>query len=136
LGSAIAHCISRAAPAERIADLPPAILGNIHDALTNDLTSNGYVSAKANFAACDSPDYPPAALSVNARGNTLLTLKISKTGKVLDGTVLRSAGQSPAHKLLDVTALLSLMQCKFEPAFWQGNAIEAWTEVEYKWWVN
>lgn len=134
--SIVAQCASRAVPAEKITALPVAVLVNLQDAMNRLDAPKSFVDAKANFSACKRPEYPQASLRVEASGDTLLAFKISDSGQVLDALVIRSAGTSAAHKLLDVTALFSLMQCKFEPAYWRSKAIETWTEVEYRWLLN
>jgi len=134
--SVVAQCASRAVPAEKLTALPVAVLVNLQDAMNSIDAPKGFVNAKANFSACKRPEYPQASLRVEATGDTLLAFKISDSGRVLDGVVIRSAGASAAHKLLDVTALFSLMQCKFEPAYWRSKGIETWTEVEYRWLIN
>jgi TonB family protein len=85
------------------------------------------------MSSCKLPEYPAASRRAEATGNTRLAFHISANSDVIDGEVMTSAGTSPAHKLLDVTALFSLMQCRFEPARDRGQTLDAWTEVVYKW---
>ena len=134
--SVVAQCASRVVPAEKLTALPVAVLVKLRDAMNKLDAPKGFVSATVNFSACKRPEYPRASLRFEASGDTLLAFKISDSGKVLDGVVIRSAGTSAAHKLLDATALFSLMQCKFEPAYWRSNPIETWTEIEYSWLLN
>jgi TonB family protein len=113
--------------------LPSAILAQLEDAYTTDVVARGFSSPKADFDSCKLPEYPVAARRAGATGSTKLTFHIRANSRVIDGEVTKSAGKSPSHKLLDVTALFSLMQCKFEPAKFRGQPIDAWTEVEYRW---
>jgi len=129
----VAQCTASAVPAERVRALPVAVLGRLRDAIEGPDVPSGFITAIANLDDCKRPEYPQASLRSQASGDTLLAFKISASGKVLDGVVIRSAGPSAAHKLLDVTAQFALMQCKFEPAYWRRKAAESWTEVEYKW---
>lgn len=129
----VAQCTSRAVPAERFKALPVAVLGKLRDAIEGPDVPSRFITATANLDDCKKPEYPQASLRFEASGHTLLSFKISASGKVLDGFVIRSAGPSAAHKLLDVTALFALMQCKFEPGYWRRKAVESWTEGEYKW---
>jgi len=129
----VGECISRAAPVERVVPLPSAVLAQLEDVFTNESASGGFSNAKAKIDSCKLPEYPAASRMAEARGRTTLAFHIRADSRVIDGEVTKSAGSSPAHKLLDVTALLSLMQCKFEPARFRGQPLDAWIEVEYVW---
>ena len=134
--SAVATCTGRTVPAAEVKTLPVAVLLSLHDALRAPIAQRIFVDPSITFIDCERPEYPVAALRVEASGDTKLAIKVSDTGKVLDGVVVGSAGPTPAHKILDVTALLSLMQCKLEPAYWRSKAIEAWAMIEYRWRLN
>lgn len=129
----VGECIARAAPAEKVVPLPSAVLAQLEDAFAREPVARGFSSAKAKLDGCKLPEYPSASRRVEAAGTTRLAFHIGADSSVIDAEVTHSAGSSPAHKLLDVTALFSLMQCKFEPARFRGDPLDAWIEVEYRW---
>lgn len=129
----VGECIARAAPAEKAVPLPSAVLAQLEDAFVREPVARGFSGAKAKLDGCKLPEYPAASRWAEATGSTRLAFHIGANSAVIDAEVAHSAGSSPAHKLLDVTALFSLMQCKFEPARFRGDPIDAWTEVEYRW---
>jgi hypothetical protein len=131
--ASVGECIAKAAPAEKVVPLPAAVLAQLEDAYATDLVARGYTRPTAKMSSCKLPEYPQASRMSEATGNTVLAFNIGANSRVLDGEVMRTAGSSPAHKLLDVTALFSLMQCRFEPARFRGQPIDAWTTVEYQW---
>jgi hypothetical protein len=131
--STIATCMARLVPAQPAAPLPPAVLGRLEELIAPETTTKVFVPAKALLSDCKPAEYPAASRRAEASGKTRLTFHIGANSKVLDGEVLISAGTSPAHKLLDVVALFSIMQCRFEAARYRGQPIDSWTEVEYQW---
>lgn len=58
---------------------------------------------------------------------------ISPIGVVKDAQIIKSSGTTPAHKLLDATVLVSMMQCEFSPATVNGTDVESWTTVRFVW---
>jgi TonB family protein len=126
-------CIRRAAPAESIGTLPPSVVAQLDDAFAHESAPQSYFAPKADFRSCKLPEYPPRSLRAEAVGTSRVAFRISADGKVLDAEIVGTAGVSPAHKLLDVSAMFSLMQCPFEPAKLRGKTVEAWTEVSYVW---
>ena len=79
------------------------------------------------------PEYPPAAARHDATGTTRVGFRIDAQGRLVDGNILRSSGQTPFHKLLDSAALLSLMQCGFKPATLDSEPVEGGAWMEYVW---
>jgi hypothetical protein len=128
----LGSCIARAAPAEKMVSLPLAVLGQLEDAYAEEAAPRVFIRPKADLTNCKMPEYPIASQRANVSGNTRLAFHIRANSSVIDGEVMGSAGTTAAHKLLDITALFSLMQCKFEPAQLRGKSLSAWIEVEYQ----
>jgi TonB family protein len=83
--------------------------------------------------ACKPPEYPVAAARTDTTGTTRLVFHVGPKGEVIDADILKSSGKTLHHKLLDMAALSSLMQCVFSPAIVNGVAVDATTQVEYVW---
>lgn len=84
-------------------------------------------------SACKPPEYPAAAARSDTTGTTRLVFHVGPKGEVIDADILKSSGKTLHHKLLDMAALMSLMQCVFSPAVVNGVAVEGTTQVEYVW---
>src|SRR6185295_14884103 len=71
--------------------------------------------AIANVQACapTSEDYPAAARRAEAAGVTRLRFTIDAAGRLLRSELLRSAGSSREHRLLDKVAESKLAGCSF-----------------------
>lgn len=80
-------------------------------------------------SACARPVYPRSSLRAEHQGIVTMSFLISVEGKVVDAKILTSSG----HALLDTTALEAISLCRFKPAIVDGQAIEAWTKVQYRW---
>ncbi len=79
-------------------------------------------------------DYPPAALRAEATGTTRIRFSIDASGKIVSSEVVRSAGSSREHRLLDRVALTKLSECSFKPGSDEnGKPTGGTTEVEYVW---
>lgn len=83
--------------------------------------------------SCAKPEYPAAAARSEATGTTRLVFQVGTQGEVLDAQVLKSAGATLQHKMLDSVALSSLMRCRFSPATLDGKPVETSWPVEYVW---
>jgi periplasmic protein TonB len=93
-------------------------------------------AAITNVGACapKGEDYPPAAQRAEATGTTRIRFNIGPDGKMLGAEVIKSAGPSREHKLLDRVAVAKLSECKFQPGNDEtGKPVGATTEVEYVW---
>lgn len=60
-------------------------------------------------------DYPPAALRAEAVGEVDIRFTIGPDGKLVKAEVIRSAGPSREHKMLDRLTLAKLSECTFKP---------------------
>lgn len=131
--AAFGECVAGAAPAEKVSSVPPAVRAMLEDQFSSGTRARRYAPPKVTLSTCSKPEYPRVALQHEAAGKTVLNFRVSGEGRVIDAEVARSSGHSEAHKLLDFAALLALMRCTFEPARAQGQAVDAWTEIEYIW---
>ncbi len=83
---------------------------------------------------CFHPPYPPEAARAGAQGLTTLSLSISSTGQVTRIGLKHSAGDSPAHKLLDQAAVDAIASCPIAAARDQHDRpIAAVTEITFTW---
>lgn len=64
-------------------------------------------------APCPLEDYPPAAIRAEATGTSRLQFTLDARGFLIDTRILRSAGASREHKLLDAASVRSLWRCFF-----------------------
>ncbi|URI07884.1 energy transducer TonB [Aquincola tertiaricarbonis] len=93
-------------------------------------TARGAQAARLCFA----PRYPVEALQADVEGTTRLQLEVSEEGRVLQTTVLRSAGLTGLHKKLDQAAIDSFADCPFRPALdAQGRQVRGAAVVEFQW---
>ena len=88
----------------------------------------------ARSCAPTAADYPPAAARAEATGTTRVRFTVDATGRVSGSELVRSAGPSREHKMLDRVAIAKLGQCQFKPGTDEnGNPVGGQTEVEYVW---
>lgn len=86
----------------------------------------------AGAAGCAKPEYPRASLRNMEEGITLLGFLIRTDGSVGDTVVLNASG----HPALDASARDALSKCVFKPARRNGEPVEQWVPVAYKWWID
>jgi protein TonB len=92
--------------------------------------------AIANASACapTGDDYPNAAKRAEATGTTRVRFTIGADGKLTSAEVVKSAGSSREHKLLDRVAVSKLSECSFKPgADENGKPAGGSFDVEYVW---
>jgi periplasmic protein TonB len=92
--------------------------------------------AVANAASCapTKEDYPPAAVRAEATGTTKIRFTIDASGKMTNAEVVRPAGASREHRLLDRVALTKLSECKFTAGRdAEGRPVGASFDVDYVW---
>jgi TonB family protein len=77
---------------------------------------------------CIPPEYPPAALRAEAQGTTTVELRVRPDGTVAESQVVKSAGESRAHKLLDRVTQDAFLKCKFNSI---GAEVERTTRLSY-----
>jgi protein TonB len=79
-------------------------------------------------------DYPPAAQRAEATGTSVIRFTVGADGKLAKSEVIRSAGPSREHKMLDRLALSKLGQCNFSAGTDEnGRPVGATVDVEYVW---
>ena len=92
--------------------------------------------AIANVGACapKNEDYPAAAVRSEATGTTRIRFNIGPDGKMIGSEVVKSAGASREHKMLDRLAQSKLSECRFTAgADENGRPVGASFDVEYVW---
>jgi periplasmic protein TonB len=90
--------------------------------------------ADAKQCAPTGEDYPQAALREEATGTTIVRFTVDATGKLVNAEVVKSAGATRVHRLLDQVALRKLSECKFAPGRdADGRPIGGTFPVEYVW---
>jgi protein TonB len=92
--------------------------------------------AISNVSACapTNADYPRAALRAEATGLTKIRFQIDANGRMVGSEIIKSAGPTREHKLLDRLAADKLGGCKFTPGTDEnGRAVGASFDVEYVW---
>ena len=92
--------------------------------------------AFANVQACapSSDDYPSAAQRSEATGTTKIKFTVDSNGKLSNAEVVKSAGSSREHKMLDRVALSKLSECVFRAGSDEnGRPVGASFEVDYVW---
>lgn len=92
--------------------------------------------AIANVRACapTGDDYPPTARRAEATGTTRLRFTIDATGALTRSEIVRSAGLTREHRLLDKVAENRLAGCVFTAGMDEtGKAAGGTFEVDYVW---
>jgi periplasmic protein TonB len=92
--------------------------------------------AIANASACapTADDYPTAARRSEATGTTRVRFAVGADGKLASAQVVRSAGSSREHKMLDRLAMTKLSECTFKAGIDEnGKPVGASFDVEYVW---
>lgn len=85
--------------------------------------------AVIDFQSCAKPMYPHEELSAGHQGTVRMAFQVMADGSVASSRVDRTSG-FPA---LDQAALDALNKCRFQPARKDGQAVPAWTYVQYVW---
>ena len=92
--------------------------------------------AIANVRACapSGDDYPAAARRAEATGTTKVRFTVGPDGKLSGAEVVKSAGPTREHKMLDRVALAKLGECTFTPGIDEhGKPVGGSFDVEYVW---
>ena len=92
--------------------------------------------AIANVQACAprNEDYPAAAVRAEATGTTRISFTVGADGKMTSAQIVRSAGPTREHKMLDRLAQAKLSECQFRAgADENGRPMGGSFEVEYVW---
>ena len=90
--------------------------------------------ANARDCAPTGDDYPAAAKRAEATGTTRVRFSVGADGKLAGAEVLRSAGSSREHKMLDRVAVSKLSECSFKAGLDEhGKPTGGSFEVDYVW---
>jgi protein TonB len=91
-------------------------------------------SAVMHGMACAPPAMPMRAAEARAQGTSHLRFHVDETGKVTSAEIIRSSGQTSAHRLLDNAAMKALAQCPVQPARdANGRPVASDVDVSYTW---
>lgn len=82
---------------------------------------------------CEKPEYPDIARRAGAQGRTRLAFFVNAVGRFTKVHIVRSSGDTPAHKLLDFQAVAALSSCRWEPARKNNERYADWGFVEFVW---
>ena len=92
--------------------------------------------AIANAASCapTGDDYPAAARRAEATGTSRIRFTVDDHGKVVKVDLLKSAGSSREHRMLDKVAIDKLSECTFKPGIDEnGKPVGGSFDVDYVW---
>lgn len=94
---------------------------------------------RVRFAAavCTSEPYPLAAMNAKVTGKTVVQFDIDSKGTVSNAVVLKSAGETPQHKLLDEAARRITSTCIYPSR--SGDATQTTTTTtttDYIWKID
>jgi len=92
--------------------------------------------AIADISACapKGSDYPVAAARAQATGTTRVRFTVDAEGKLAKAEIVKSAGPSREHRMLDRIAVDKLSECKFRPGLDEnGHPAGGTFEAEYVW---
>lgn len=84
-------------------------------------------------ATCERQEYPAAARRANAVGTTKLSFQVDAEGVANAIEVTEPSGSTPAHQLLDETAIRMLKSCHFVPGAASAATSAPRFKVEYLW---
>jgi outer membrane biosynthesis protein TonB len=74
-----------------------------------------------------------AALRANAHGETHMRLFVEADGRVERVVIMRGSGPTWEHRLLDMTAAVSMAQCKVKPATQNGEPVTGFFALNFIW---
>jgi protein TonB len=79
------------------------------------------------------PVYPPAAVRAGAVGTTVVEMVIDASARIQRITVVKSAGDTRVHKLLDRAVVENLATCPFKRASKVAVPDRQTVTVKYEW---
>ena len=101
--------------------------------LSDDRRPRYKPAAAIDAKACMPNEYPDPARRAGAEGTTVVAYLVNTRGKQSDVDIVKTSGNTPAHKLLDFHAALSGTRCEFTPAEENGKVVEGWSRIEVVW---
>jgi periplasmic protein TonB len=91
----------------------------------------------ASSCAPGPDDYPAAAVKNEATGTTRIKFNVGADGKLASAEVVKSAGPTREHRLLDRVAQTKLSECAFKAGIDEtGKPVGGTFEIEYVWKLN
>jgi protein TonB len=87
------------------------------------------VGAVVDKAGCREPQYPSASQRLGEEGVVTLRMLIGVDGLVKAAEIQNSSG----HARLDNAAKEALSLCKFKPKHVDGQPVEDWNAINYRW---
>lgn len=88
----------------------------------------------AGECAPKSEDYPAAAARAQVTGTTVMRFTIGADGKMTNAEVVKTAGSSREHRLLDRLAIQKFSECSFKPGMDEnGKPVGGTMNVEFVW---
>jgi TonB family protein len=123
--------MTKTAPVLTIALIALGALGGFQSA-------NGQAPSRTNSLikgyACDAPHYPAAALRKDTQGTVRLRFMAAPDGAISDVEVIKTAGESREHKLLDLVSKRQIESCTLTES---GPPLEPKIhEVEVRWFIR
>lgn len=85
--------------------------------------------AVLDFHSCAKPQYPHAELAAHHEGTVRMKFLVNVDGSIASSRVEHTSG----FQALDDAALSALNQCRFRPAYKNGEPVQTWQEVQYVW---
>jgi protein TonB len=118
-------------PGEETANEPAVTIPEENAALSNEEHAAVQVSVPL-YDINPSPVYPRVARRRNYQGTVLLDVRVTADGKAAEVKVAQTSG----YKVLDRSALTTVMGWRFEPARRGSQPIETWVQVPVKYELN
>jgi periplasmic protein TonB len=84
--------------------------------------------------SCQIADYPAAARRSEAQGTVKLQFLVAEDGSLGEVRVIKSAGETREHKILDLVSKRQIESCKYEGA--SPKLEQRVHEVELKWFLR
>lgn len=91
------------------------------------------IAPRMDFNVCEKPEYASAARRAQVEGTVEVEFTMDTTGKVVEAKIVRSAGMSREHRLLDRATLAAVEACRGTPGSVGGVKQTLTSRVIYEW---
>jgi protein TonB len=88
---------------------------------------------RLNFNACAKPEYPTAARRAGTEGSVIVAFTMDTSGTIAEANLVKSAGPTREHRLLDRATLDAVLACKGTPGTLDGKPEKLSSRIEYVW---
>jgi protein TonB len=88
---------------------------------------------RLNFNACAKPEYPRSARRSGAEGSVIVAYTMDTSGTISQAEIVKSAGPTRDHRLLDRATLEAVLACKGTPGTVDGKPEKLNARIEYVW---